>query len=150
MRDYPGCIPLKHVTGISTSQRGRQMKAFIAGVILLLVFFWSLSDGIAAIHLLGRERVRDQPTGGISYALLGFKIASVVVLGLAYIVGFAEAVHRIWSAAFNAEFGTKPFNPTRVIALNVAGFLVFGAGVLLSLPFLAILLWGVAEGGLWG
>jgi hypothetical protein len=90
-----------------------------------------------------QHRDKKQPSGGIGAAFLGLKIAGSIILFVIYLWGVTETVHRVWTAASDAEFGAKPVNQTRVKTLYGAGiFLLFG-GSLAALPLLAFLAWWI-------
>jgi hypothetical protein len=74
---------------------------------------------------------------------LGLKIASAIILVILYLVGLTESIHRVWTAASDAEFSTEPVNEIWVKALYGGGYFLLIFGSLLALPLLALLAWWI-------
>jgi hypothetical protein len=85
----------------------------------------------------------QKPSGRIGAAFLGLKIASAIILVILYLAGLTESIHRVWTAASDAEFSAEPVNEIWVKALYGVGYFLLIFGSLLALPLLALLAWWI-------
>lgn len=100
----------------------------------------------ASPHEIGSEQGQGSlnadkphgPTRRVGGYLLGFQVASVVLVGLLLLIGGGEVTHRVWEAALDAEIGIGSRNPRpwKAFALySLGGFLMLGS-------VLAAMIWG--------